>query len=56
MAAGKTKKSQAGGPMSGRISSSHASLTRRVKAHEKMDFHQGWGQRADRLAALVTKS
>jgi uncharacterized protein YndB with AHSA1/START domain len=25
------------------------------KAHEKMGFHQGWGQCADQLAALVTK-
>jgi uncharacterized protein YndB with AHSA1/START domain len=26
------------------------------KAHQKMGFHQGWGQCADQLAALVTKS
>jgi uncharacterized protein YndB with AHSA1/START domain len=25
------------------------------EAHEKMGFHQGWGQCADQLAALVTK-
>ena len=25
------------------------------EAHEKMGFHQGWGQRADQLAALVAK-
>jgi len=25
------------------------------EAHEKMGFHQGWGQGADQLAALVTK-
>ena len=24
-------------------------------AHEKMGFHQGWGQCTDQLAALVTK-
>jgi uncharacterized protein YndB with AHSA1/START domain len=26
------------------------------EAHEKMGFHQGWGQCADQLVALVTKS
>ncbi|MEP7242313.1 MAG: SRPBCC family protein [Gammaproteobacteria bacterium] len=26
------------------------------EAHEKMGFHQGWGQCADQLAALVEKS
>ncbi|MGH7847139.1 MAG: SRPBCC family protein [Candidatus Binatia bacterium] len=26
------------------------------EAHEQMGFHQGWGQCADQLAALVTKS
>jgi uncharacterized protein YndB with AHSA1/START domain len=26
------------------------------EAHEKMGFHQGWGQCTDQLAALVTKS
>jgi len=25
------------------------------EAHEQMGFHQGWGQCADQLAALVTK-
>ena len=25
------------------------------ETHEKMGFHQGWGQCADQLAALVTK-
>jgi uncharacterized protein YndB with AHSA1/START domain len=25
------------------------------EAHEKMGFHQGWGQCADQLAALMTK-
>jgi uncharacterized protein YndB with AHSA1/START domain len=25
------------------------------EAHEEMGFHQGWGQCADQLAALVTK-
>ena len=25
-------------------------------AHEKMSFHQGWGQCADQLVALVTKN
>jgi uncharacterized protein YndB with AHSA1/START domain len=25
------------------------------EAHEKMDFHKGWGQCADQLAALVAK-
>ena len=26
------------------------------EAHEKMGFHQGWGQCADQLVALVTNS
>jgi uncharacterized protein YndB with AHSA1/START domain len=26
------------------------------EAHEKMGFYQGWGQCADQLAPLVTKS
>ncbi len=26
------------------------------ETHEKMGFHQGWGQCADQLAALVTKA
>jgi uncharacterized protein YndB with AHSA1/START domain len=25
------------------------------EAHEKMGFHQGWGQCADQLATLVAK-
>ena len=32
----------------------HWSVEDRV-AHEKMGFHEGWGQCADQLVALVTK-